>query len=95
MLMICQMHVNFFLKKKTKHTLINIGSGYEDTVTGYANFISKKLGIKLKFIYDKNKPTGTPRKKLNTNLSKSYGWESKTSLSKGFDITFRNFLKKN
>ena len=84
----------FFLKKKTKHTLINIGSGYEDTVTGYANFISKKLGIKLKFIYDKNKPTGTPRKKLNTNLSKSYGWESKTSLSKGFDITFRNFMKK-
>ena len=85
----------FFLKKKTRHTLINIGSGYEDTILGYANFISKKLGVKLKFIYDKKKPTGTPRKKLNTNLSKSYGWKSKTSLSKGFDITFKNFLKKN
>jgi GDP-L-fucose synthase len=84
----------FFLKKKTKHTLINIGSGYENTITGYAKFISKKLDVKLNFIYDYKKPNGTPRKKLNLNLAKSYGWESKTSLSKGFDLSFEDFKKK-
>ncbi len=84
----------YFLKKKTQHTLINIGSGHEDTVTGYAKFIGEKLGVNLRFVYDNKKPTGTPRKKLNINLSKSYGWKSKISLSKGFNDTFNDFLKK-
>ena len=84
----------YFLKKKTKHSLINIGSGHEFTITSYAKFISKKLNVKLKFIYDNKKPIGTPRKKLNLNLSKSYGWKSTISLSKGFDITFKDFLTK-
>jgi GDP-L-fucose synthase len=33
----------FFLKKKTKHTLINIGSGYEKSIKGYVNFFSKQI----------------------------------------------------
>jgi len=84
----------FFLKKKTWHTLINIGSGDERNIRTYAKFICKKLGIKLKFNYDHTKPIGTPRKKLDLELSKSYGWKSKTSLSKGFDFTFKDFLNK-
>ena len=85
----------FFLKKKTRHTLINIGSGDEKTIIAYAKFICKKLGIKLRFNYDLRKPTGTPRKKLNLQLSKTYGWRSKTSLSKGFNYTFKDFLSRN
>jgi len=84
----------FFFKKRTRHSLINIGSGDEKTIISYAKFISKKLNVKLKFIYDRTKPTGTPRKKLNLQLSKSYGWKAKTSLSEGFDITFKDFLNR-
>ena len=55
----------FFLGKKTKHTLINIGSGYENTIKGYINFISKKMLNKSKIIFDNNKAmNGTPRKLL-------------------------------
>jgi len=85
----------FFLKKKTKHTLINIGSGHEDTITGFSNFIMKKIGVKLRIQYDKKKPNGTPRKVLNTKLAETYGWKSKTSLSNGFNYTFSDFIKKN
>ena len=85
----------FFLKKNTKHTLINIGSGQEDTILGFTKFIMKKLGLKLKIKFDKSKPNGTPRKRLNTKLSKSYGWKSKISLSKGFEYTYKDFIKKN
>ncbi len=53
----------------------------------------QKLNIKLKIKYDKSKPNGTPRKKLNINLSKSYGWKAKISLDKGFDLTYKNFQK--
>ncbi len=52
----------------------------------------KKLKIKLKIRYNKSKPNGTPRKKLNVNLAKSYGWKSKINLDKGFDLTFKSFL---
>ena len=83
----------FFLKKKTKFTLINIGSGIEKTILGYTNFLLKKIGINLKINFDKRKPNGTPRKKLNCNLAKKYGWRSKTSLAEGFRSTYNDFLK--
>ena len=84
----------FFLKKKTKHTLINIGSGQEKTIKDFANFIMKKMDIKLKIKYDRSKPNGTPRKIIDSNLAKKYGWKSRFDLNTGFDLTLKDFLKK-
>ena len=83
----------FFLNKKTKHTLINIGSGIEKSVENFAKFIMKKLNIKLKIIYDKSKPNGTPRKTLDINIAKGYQWRSSINLSEGFKLTYKDFLK--
>ncbi len=83
----------FFLAKKTKHWLINIGSGEEKTIHGFAKFIMHKMKIKLKIKFDKKKPNGTPRKKLNLNLANKYGWKAKIDLEKGFDLTYKDFLK--
>ena len=83
----------YFLKIKTNHSLINIGSGEEKTIKSYLEFVMKKLKIKLHIKYDNSKPNGTPRKKLNTNLANYYGWKSKISLDKGFEMTFNDFLK--
>lgn len=85
----------FFLKKKTYHSLINIGSGIEKTIEGYANFLMRKMNIKLKIKKDLTKPNGTPRKILSTKLAKKYGWKSKVNLKKGFNLTYENFLKNN
>ncbi len=84
----------FFLKIKTRHSLINIGSGQEKTIFDYCKFISKKLNINLKIKYDKSKPNGTPRKKLDLKLAKKYGWKSKFDLNTGFNLTYNDFLKK-
>ena len=84
----------FFLKKKTKHDLINIGSGEEKTILEYCKFVIKKLNVNLKIKLDKKKPNGTPRKKLDLSLAKKYGWKSKYSLNKGFDLTYDDYLKK-
>ena len=83
----------FFLKKKTKHKLINIGSGIEKSIEDYARFIMKKLNIKLKIKYDKKKPNGTPRKIVDASLAKKYGWKCKVNLENGFNLTFNNFLR--
>tara|TARA_B100001057_G_scaffold468700_1_gene528161 strand:- start:947 stop:1876 length:930 start_codon:yes stop_codon:yes gene_type:complete len=84
----------FFLKKKTNHTLINIGSGEEKTILGFAKFIIKKLNIDIKIKFDTKKPNGTPRKRLNMNIAKSYGWKSKIDLETGFDLTYKDFLNR-
>ena len=84
----------FFLKKKTKHDLINIGSGEEKTILEYCKFVIKKLNVNLKIKLDKKKPKGTPRKKLDLSLAKKYGWKSKFNLNKGFDLTYEDYLKK-
>jgi GDP-L-fucose synthase len=84
----------FFLKKKTKHVLINIGSGQEKSILRFCKFLMKQFKINLKIKFDKTKPNGTPRKILETSLARSYGWRSKFDLIKGFELTYNDFLKK-
>ena len=80
----------FFLKKKTKHALINVGSGIEKSIIGYAKFISKKLNYTGSLVLDKNKPDGTPRKLIDSSLANKYGWTSKVSLKKGLEKILNN-----
>ena len=80
----------FFLKKKTKHSLINIGSGIEKTIIDYAKFLSKELNYNGFIILDKNKPDGTPRKLVDSSIAKKYGWRSKISLKEGLKRVLNN-----
>jgi GDP-L-fucose synthase len=85
----------YFLNKKTKETLINVGSNIEKSVFKYAQFIIKKLKSRLKIKFDKSKPDGTKRKILDCSIAKKYGWKHKFSLDKGFELTYKNYLKNN
>ena len=84
----------FFLKKKTKETLINIGTSKEMTISQYAKFIIKKLNPKLKIKFDKTKHDGTKRKILDSSIAKKYGWSPKINLDTGFKITYSDYIKK-
>ena len=84
----------FFLKKKTKETIINIGSGSEMSILSYAKFIMNEMKYKCTIKFDKSKPDGTPRKILNSNIAKKYGWKAKISIKKGFLLTF-DYYKNN
>ncbi|MDA7454410.1 NAD-dependent epimerase/dehydratase family protein [Candidatus Pelagibacter ubique] len=81
----------FFLKKKTKETIINIGSGSEMSILSYAKFIMNEMKYKCTVKFDKSKPDGTPRKILNSNIAKKYGWKAKISIKKGFLLTFDHY----
>jgi len=83
----------FFLKKKTRETLINVGSSCEKSIVEYAQFIIKKINSKLKIKLDKSKNDGTKRKILDISLATKYGWRPKFTLDDGFDITFKSFLQ--
>jgi GDP-L-fucose synthase len=85
----------FFLGKKTKENLINIGSGYEKTIFQYTNFLIKNFCPGLKIKYIKKNLNGTPRKILNSNIAKKYKWKPIFNLEKELKRVFLNFHKKN
>jgi GDP-L-fucose synthase len=87
----------FFMKKKTKHTLINIGTGKDYRIKDYAKMILKLIvpNKKIKIIYDSSKPNGTPRKLLDNSLAKKYGWKANADLKNAIKKTYLSFLKDN
>lgn len=85
--------VIFFLKKKVKHSLINIGTGTDMTITDYAKKIMKIINYQVPIKFDKSKPNGTKKKLLDVSLAKKYGWKSKISLDEGLEKTYDHFLK--
>ena len=84
----------YFLNKKTKETLINVGSGLEMKIIDYAKFIIKELQINIKIKKDLSKPDGTPRKIVDCCIAKKYGWKPKVNFKKGFELTYKNYLEK-
>ena len=85
-----------FMKKKTKEVTINIGTGKDYSIEQYAKILLKIIypEKKVKIIFDKSKPNGTPRKVLDISLAKKYGWRAQTNIEEAIKITYRDFLSK-
>jgi GDP-L-fucose synthase len=79
----------FFMSKKTKENLINIGVGKDYTIKQYAEFISKYLNYPIQIRFDNTKPDGTKRKLLDISIAKRYGWSPKVPLKSGFFKTIK------
>ena len=83
----------YFMNRKIKDTIINIGSGKEYTILEYVKKISKILDVKPIIKYNPKQKEGVYSKVLNISKAKRYGWSSKTSLKKGIEITYKKFLQ--
>ena len=84
----------FFLNKKTKENLINIGSNYELKIRDFLKLISKLINYEGSIKFDNNRSMdGTPRKIVNTNLAKKLGWKSKHNFEKSMLFTINDFIK--
>ncbi len=86
----------YFMNKKTKHHLINIGTGKDHPINFIAKQILKTLIPERKIIikYDKSKPNGTPRKVLDISLAKKYGWKAKSNFKNSILETYKSFKLK-
>ena len=87
----------YFMRKKIKETIINVGTGKDYSIRDYVKIISSRINpkVKIDIKYDKTKPNGTPRKVLDVSLARKYGWISKTSLEDAIDRTYLDYLIKN
>lgn len=69
---------------------INIGSSFEISIKELAQTIKKVVGYKGKVIFDKTKPDGQPRRKLDVSLAKKmFGFESAVKFEEGLLKTVR------
>ncbi len=85
----------YFMNKKTRETIINIGTGKDHSIKDYVKIISKVIMPKKKFKikFDRTKPNGTPRKILDITVASKYGWKSKINLSDAIKFTYENYKK--
>jgi len=84
----------FFMNKKVKHKIINIGTGKDYNIKKYAQILLEIIcpEKKIKIIFDKSKPNGTPRKVLDISIAKKYGWKSKTDFKQSVLKTYNDYL---
>tara|TARA_B100001057_G_scaffold425050_1_gene448200 strand:+ start:1640 stop:2656 length:1017 start_codon:yes stop_codon:yes gene_type:complete len=73
--------------------LLNVGSEYEISIKNLAIKISEALGYKGEILWDKSKPDGTPRKKLDISKLKKLGWEASTNLDEGITKTIKAYKR--
>ena len=83
----------YFMNKSFKEPFLNIGIGKDYSIKWYANFLMRKLNVKLIIKYDKSKPDGMPKKLLDITKAKKYGWRPENNFDEGFSSTYDYFLK--
>lgn len=71
-----------------RNTHINIGTGIEISIEELAHLIKKTMGYKGDFYFNKNKPDGTFKKKLDVSKLGKMGWKPSASLKEGVEKLF-------
>lgn len=81
-------------EKYDKSEPINIGASFEISIGNLAKLIQKLVGFRGKIIFDKNKPDGQPRRKLDVSKAqKEFGFKSKINFEKGLKRTIEWYEK--
>jgi len=72
---------------------INIGTGEDIMIKQLAGIIANIVGYDRDINWDTTKPNGTPRKVLNIDKIKSFGWQPKINLCEGIEKTYEWYKK--
>lgn len=69
---------------------VNLGSAFEISIKDLVELIAKETGFKGVIKWDKTKPNGQPKRKLDTSRAKKeFGFESKTTFPDGLRETIQ------
>ena len=85
----------YFMNTKIKENTVNVGTGKDLTIKKYAELMLRLIipERKIKIVYDRSKPNGTPRKVLDISLAKKYGWKPKTNLKDSILKAYKSYLR--
>lgn len=73
---------------------VNLGTGEEITIRDLAQLIAAEVGFEGRFVWDKNKPNGQPRRRLDVTRAKNlFGFEAPHRLQDGISKTVAWFIE--
>ena len=73
-------------------SVLNVGCGYDLTVTEFYQLAKDVVGYAGEFVYDTSKPTGMHRKLMDSGVAKALGWNPSTGLHDGMSRAYKLFL---
>lgn len=82
----------FLMERYEDPQLINVGTGEEVSILELAKLVSDVVGFEGNITFDATKPDGTPRKLMDSSRLHALGFRHKTSLKRGLEITYQDFL---
>jgi len=83
----------FMMENNVNKGIFNIGTGEEISIRKLAETVMNVIGFRGEMVFDTDKPDGTPRKLLSTDLIRNLGWQAITKLEDGIRKTYQDFLK--
>lgn len=72
---------------------VNVGSNEELTIKDLVKKLTKEFRFKGKVVWNKDKPNGTPRRKMDNSKLKDLGWVAQTSFDEGLKRTIDWYKK--
>jgi len=72
--------------------LINVGLGYDYSITEYYKTIANIIGYQGDFSYDHTKPSGMKQKLVDISKQTQLGWSPKTTLESGIQKTYNFYI---
>lgn len=85
--------VVFCLDNYDEYEHINCGAGYEVSIRGLAETVTRVVGYTGKIKFDASKPDGTPRKLMDLSRMRALGWRPEIDLEDGIRSTYRWYLE--
>ncbi len=77
-------------ERYNKSEPVNLGSAFEISIKDLTETVARQTGFKGEIRWDKTKPNGQPRRKLDTSRAeKEFGFRSKTTFEEGLRETVR------
>ncbi|WP_338447716.1 GDP-L-fucose synthase [Niallia oryzisoli] len=83
----------FLMENYENHEHINIGTGKEISILELAHLIKRIIGYNGEIVFDKSKPDGTPRKRLDISKLETLGWKATMCLEDGLRKTYDYYKK--
>ena len=84
----CASGLVFLLEHYSDMEHVNLGSGFEVSISDLARRIAAIVGYEGRIVYDAHRPDGTFRKLLDCSKLEGLGWRARIDLDKGLRETF-------
>jgi GDP-L-fucose synthase len=83
----------WLMQNYNEKEFVNVGSDEELTIKELVNKLKKEFGFNGKIVWNKDKPNGTPRRKMDNSKLKNLGWNSKVNFDEGLKRTIAWYKK--